>query len=305
MQRLVNRRTALSRMAVLPFVTSQASLAGTPPSTLPKLGALFSPGRLPKPILPGVVAQRPPHARDFPAPLAARDLTDGASGWSALGNNDVGDCVLACAAHLVQLAAWHATKTWIPVLDQEVVNAYYALTGWNPTSTVKDPGMFVNVGFDYAMRTGFSGHKLGGYYRSIYAPGDLRYGLDVHSMKRAGIERLLSGFGGAAVAIDLPVNAHNKPLGPWVEADVAGGSAGGHCIPIVAYDPAWLYCVTWGRIVKMDWAFLTATSREFYFAYAEDWMTPSGSADLHYSRAEMADTLAYYEVGEYLQFMHG
>jgi hypothetical protein len=202
----------------------------------------------------------------------------------------------------VQLAAWHAKKTWITISDDEVLNAYTKLTGWTKVAA-HDPGMDVVTGLNFAIQTGFAGHKLGGFCRSIYVPGDGRWGIDKHAVARIGLARLLCGFGGAALAIDSPYKAYINPDGPWLAADLDARIEGSHCIPIIGYDSSWIYCITWGQVVKMDWAFLASTSKELYFAYAQDWLTENGSADLHFSGPEMIDTLRYYEVSEYLTVM--
>ncbi|AYG66127.1 hypothetical protein [Rhizobium sp. CCGE531] len=158
--------------------------------------------------------------------------------------------------------------------------------------------MTVRAGLQFAMDTGFAGHKLGGFYRSLYAPGDGQWHKDVHAMARAGLYRLLCGFGGASVALDLPYRAWSNPTGPWRAADMDSQSAGGHCVPITGYDQSWIYCMTWGQVVAMDWAFLASFSRELYFAYAQDWLTPTGSADLNLSMPEVSDTFAMYGISE-------
>lgn len=251
-----------------------------------------------KPIAGGLVMKRPPEAvMPLPPAPPMNDLVYGKWDWTPLGNNEAGDCVIAAAGHVIQLHAWHAKRENVDITAKECPDVYSQLSGWKRGDPTEGPGLQVRIGFGYARDVGLGGRKIASIHPSVYLPGDGAYGRDRNCLSRDNLRRRISVFGSVVIAFDCPKTA-TRSLGPWRARDMDPEIAGGHCIPLVAYDNEWFECTTWGRLIKIDWEFLVKYTTEVYVCYAADWMTDLGSADYRYSLAQMIDTATVDQWGE-------
>lgn len=223
----------------------------------------------------------------LPTPPASFDLTTKIKSWGMMENDQIGDCTCAAAGHL--LMEWTANagkKTFTPT-DKQVVAAYSAITGYNPTTGANDNGAVEIDVLNYWRQSGIAGHKIGAYVALEPANHN-------HIMDSVYI------FEGCYIGLQLPISAqaqtqnHNvwsvPPGGPT--GDGKPGSWGGHAVPVVAYDSRGVTVVTWGDLQRMTWSFWETYCEEAYAILSNDYLTkkktsPQGfklnqlEADLH------------------------
>jgi hypothetical protein len=167
--------------------------------------------------------------------------------WPMDGNDHYGDCVTAAAAHQIQ--SWNfQTKINDPVpTEQAVVNEYFALTGG------KDSGLVISNTLRTWQNTGLWGNKLVGF-----AP--------VPRKNKVQLQQAIAFYGGVTLGFNVPANAFTQfdngqpwSLQPgWQNQRIEGG----HCVPVLAYNAARMYCVTWGQIQAITW--------DWFFAYGDE-----------------------------------
>ncbi len=201
-----------------------------------------------------------PHdSRDFQfakfrtaAPLPKRPKTFGhenlIKAWGMLGNDQVGDCVLAGAGHEHMIWNAAAGKPVPKFTDECIISDYSAITGYNPNDPNSDQGTDMRAAAKYRMKTGIIDaagvrHKIGAY---VFIDSS---NLD-HILEAAYL------FGAVALGVDMPQSAmdqFNSGL-PW---SVVKNSPieGGHYVPLVAnrVDPT---IVTWAQLQRVKTAFL-------------------------------------------------
>src|SRR5260370_19964787 len=100
----------------------------------------------------------------LPTPPVSFDLTSkvGAS-WGMMDNDQIGDCTCAAAGHLIMEWTANAGKKMVTPSDKQIVAAYSAITGYNPTTGANDNGA---VGIDvlnFWRQSRIAGHKIAAY----------------------------------------------------------------------------------------------------------------------------------------------
>lgn len=202
------------------------------------------------------------------APPPAADWTIKVESWPMFKNDTVGDCTCAAAGHDIE--AWTVTATGVEaqVADQEVIVAYSAITGYNPTTGANDNGANVLDVLKYWRTTGIAGHYIGAF-------------AEVGPTNHQEVEQSVYLFGGLYLGLNMPTTAQEQTSAkePWdvgTGPDAQPGSWGGHAVPLLAYDQTSLTVVTWGALQKMTWSFLDTYCDEAYALISQDWL---GSAD--------------------------
>lgn len=187
------------------------------------------------------VGTLPPAPRTF-----GHETTIAPKGWGMLGNDSVGDCVFAGAAHETML--WTAERGTPAQFDEaHVISDYSAVTGYNPNDPSSDQGTDVRAALSYRRKTGIldargSRHKIGAFLA-------LEPGNHVH------LYEALYLFGAVGIGIEVPTSAMDQFDGGKVWSVVHGANIeGGHYIPLVARRTH-LECVTWGQVQGMTDAF--------------------------------------------------
>ena len=99
-------------------------------------------------------------------------------------------------------------------------------------------------------------------------------------------------FGGADIGLNLPTAWRDDEI--W---DVGSGPAyrpgswGGHSVPIVAYDDAYAYVITWGKIQAITYPAIAKYSDEAYAIIDPSWLAKGGETpsalDLPKLRADL------------------
>lgn len=170
------------------------------------------------------------------------------------GNDTLGDCTVAAAAHMIEL--WTAVAgVERSITLESVVAAYHRL------SPNDDGANMLNV-LRFWRRNGIGGDRI-----AAFAQSDMAHIRDVVSI-----------FGCAYVGVSLPdavVNADDPLLVPWGDGAVPDPN-NGHCIPIVAYDPEGPTCISWAARKKMTWGFLQNVASEILVAISQDFIMASG-----------------------------
>lgn len=235
-------------------------------------GALLSPP-LPqeKPRPTGVqFIDYPPH---LPLPEDTADNTRGLTDWGVMANDRVGDCVLACIGH--SLEAWTNLTVGIPTVlpDSVILQAYSAITGYNPSTGANDNGMTVVQGLEYWRANGLGGHKLVGFSR--FRPSSLE-----------GIRQSTDLFGVCILAMGInPGMIESFSTGQYWEGSY-GPPTEYHCVPVIAYDDAHAECVTWGALQRMSWSFFNQYVVEAYVACGPEMVASGGATFAGYSQAD-------------------
>ena len=173
----------------------------------------------------------------LPEPPASVDYAKGLT-LPIDGNDQYGDCVAAGMAHCV--AVWDAeVGENLHVPDQnEVVETYFTLSG----------GMDSGLN-ESSVLTTWTKNELMGHTIAAFAP--------VSCTSVAEIHQSVAFYGACMFGIQCPDSAQQQFAQgvPWTV--VPGATVeGGHCIVAVGYDQEYVYCATWGSVVKVSWPFL-------------------------------------------------
>jgi len=228
----------------------------------------------------------------LPAPPAVMNAAAKVKGpWGLMDNDQIGDCTCAAAGHLIMEWTATAQSKMVTPTDQQIVAAYSAITGYNPTTGANDNGAQELDVLNYWRQQGIGGHKIQAYIA-------LEPANHVHVMDAVWI------FGGCYIGLALPKSAQaqtsNKKI--WsvpasgTTGDGAPGSWGGHAVPVVAYDSRSLTVVTWGALQTMTWGFWAAYCDEAYAILSPDYLEQKGGKavvpagfDLQQLQEDLAD----------------
>lgn len=190
-----------------------------------------------------------------------------------LGNDRVGDCVFAGAAHETMILGQEGGHK--PAFtDESVLSDYSAVTGYVEGDESTDRGTEVRQAMKYRKATGVEDahgrrHHIGAYLQ--IRPKDIDQ-----------IVQATYVFGVVGIGIEFPESAMNQfDQGlPW---SVVEGSQidGGHYVPIVGRKDGNLLCVTWGRVQPLTPEFLGTYCDEAWVfvsasALGPDGQTPEG-----------------------------
>jgi hypothetical protein len=183
--------------------------------------------------------------------------------WGEMGNDRFGDCVLAMMAHLIMGWTAAAGDLFIPS-DEEVLQAYAAITGFNPITGAGDNGTNELDALKYMAKTGIAGHKIGAFVSvNLQNPEELKAAIWL--------------FGGTANGVGLPLSAAGEPNWDYPpddsnKRDPTPGSWGGHGIPTMAYYGDNFDVITWGAPMKVNSSFYYNYMDEAYAIISPDFV---------------------------------
>jgi hypothetical protein len=220
-----------------------------------------------KPARPNAVAFRlatfqtgeitlPPVPRSFGTQAPAKP-------WGMYGNDQYGDCVWAGAAHEHRVFRLRDSGADIPFTSTQVLADYAAATGFSKDDPGSDQGTDMEEAAKYRRKTGIRGpkgtrHKIGAY-------------LALNPQNLAQLKQAAWLYGAVGVGIRFPDTAMQQFNAgqPW---SVAPGARlqGGHYVPLVGFDGTHFLVVTWGRLQKVDHAFLYKYADEALVYVSED-----------------------------------
>jgi len=223
----------------------------------------------------------------LPAPPPTCDLTTKITSWGMMENDQLGDCTCAAAGHLIMEWLVNTGKQTATPTDEQIVAAYSAITGYNPTTGANDNGAVEIDVLNYWRQSGIAGHKIGAYV--AVEPSN-----HVHIMDSVYM------FEGCYIGLQLPLSAQDqvKNHQPWsvppggATGNGAKGSWGGHAVPVVAYDQRGVTCVTWGALQMMTWSFWEAYCDEAYAILSEDYLDGTKKSPLGFSMEQLQADLS-------------
>jgi len=183
-----------------------------------------------------------------------------ANGWGMMGNDKIGDCTCAAAGHLIMEWTLDNGEMVTPT-DTQIIAAYSAITGYNPTTGKNDNGAVETDVLNYWRQTGIAGHQIMAF-------------AGLEPKNHAHVQQSTFLFGGCYIGLALPVTAQTQkiwsvpPGGPTGSG--APGSWGGHAVPVIGYDAHSITVVTWGAVKKMTWTFWDTYCDESYAVISPD-----------------------------------
>lgn len=205
---------------------------------------------------------------DMPPPPTATNWLKRVSDWPMLANDRIGDCVPVACAHLIQAWTRYACNTEIRIPEPDVINAYSAISGYNPTTGANDYGCRSLDALNFWRRAGIGGRRVVAYVQLDHTdPVELMTAVHL--------------FGGVYVAAQLPIAADTqfRARQTWsVTRDAAGrrGSWGGHAMHLGAYGSTGLSLTTWGRVQRATWAWWGRYGAEAFAVVSSDWLDRLG-----------------------------
>jgi hypothetical protein len=206
--------------------------------------------------------------------------------WPMFLNDNLGDCVIAASGHMITEWTANAGKPAMPN-DAQILKGYEDVGGYNPADPTTDQGCAMLDALNYWRKTGIAGHQILAYV-SI---DPLKGAWKGNTWGSAEMMDSIWLFGAAYIGLALPLTAQGQnqwlvdPGGP--SGDAAPGTWGGHCVPIVAYNPAGLTVITWGGPMHMSWNFLRWYCDEAYGVLSKDWIGVNGQAPDHFNLAQL------------------
>jgi hypothetical protein len=184
-----------------------------------------------------------------------------------LGNDSVGDCVIAYMLH--QIMIWNGVAhagTPVSFTTDQAIQTYSAITGYNPAYPNTDQGTDPDTALSYWQKNGLFGHSIAGYVNlDITNVDQLRYALYV--------------FGGIGFSINCPAYVMNVPAGgSW---SLSGGDAtieGGHQIGLLGYGRNGFRLNSWSTTYTFNLDFVGQFGQAAQAAVSPDWIKQSGTS---------------------------
>lgn len=213
-----------------------------------------------------------PHLKLTAARLAAlpdppTEVDHGVDGsYPMYGNDRYGDCVEAGIGHQVGQYTLVASGQEVTFSDQQILNAYSAITGFNPKDPSSDQGTYTQDAMTWWRKTGLEGHAI-----VLFAALDLT---NVKALKQA-----INAFGGIGIGFNFPAYAMDQfDAGkPWDVQKKNGQIEGGHYVLATGYDAQYLRVKTWGAEQDMSWAFLAKYADEAWVVLDDEMVGRAGS----------------------------
>lgn len=193
-----------------------------------------------------------------PAPASA-DWTIGIPDnvWGMMLNDTLGDCTIAAWGHFVQI--WTAAIGALFTIPDALILAGYEAMGYDPTNPFTDKGCVELDVLLLAQAQGIGGHKLGAF--AAVDPQNTQH-----------VMQTIATFGGIYVGAAMPVSAKTQDV--WdvtTGPDSIPGSWGGHAFIVVAYDAAGVTVISWGKKIRVTWAWFFTYVDEAYALVSPDW----------------------------------
>jgi hypothetical protein len=205
------------------------------------------------------------------------------SEWGMLANDKVGDCVLAGGGHETML--WTAEGgNPAAFTDANIISDYSAITGYDPNNPNSDQGTVVREALLYRKKTGLidsqaSRHKIGAFLQ-----------LDQKDIDE--VSEAIYLFNAIGIGILFPRSAMDQfnQGEPWT---VVEGSRieGGHYVSCIGYDSNYIYCVTWGRIQKMDYKFFKTYCDEAWAMLSPEFLNGQGLSPEGFNLTQLQEDL--------------
>jgi hypothetical protein len=207
-----------------------------------------------------------PAARPLPEAKRAWEYSVSDRTWAAsmLGNDQVGDCVIAAMLHYIMAAQANVGKP-VTFTTQQALDLYSAITGYDPANPSTDQGTAWTDALAHWQSTGCCGHRILGW-AALYISS-----LDA-------IKQGIAIFGGVLIGTAVTQSMEDQ-FGkgrPW-NTPFTGEVLGGHGIPWLGFGCQGQTCITWGSRQQMDQAALSQVD-EAYVVLTQDWLDAHGTS---------------------------
>jgi hypothetical protein len=200
-----------------------------------------------------------------------------ASAWGMFGNDTIGDCECARIAHMLMNFTAHTGTMVIPTVA-EVIAAYSAISGYDPTTGANDNGCATPDVLNYWQNTGIAGHKIAGWVQC--------------DSTQEAIEQAIWLFGGAAIDILIYQSMMDQTQDgePW--DNPTGDVLGYHAVPAEGFGSDGLTVITWGQLQQMGWPTCLQVLQGCYAVITQDWIEQNGKAPNGFDLAALQVDLA-------------
>jgi hypothetical protein len=195
-------------------------------------------------------------------------------------NDQIGDCTVAAAGHMIQQWSTYAAQPVI-VPDSAILTAYEdpSVGNYSPNDPNTDNGAAMLDVLKYWRKTGIGGHKIAAF-------------VQVNPRNALEVREAVLLFGNVYMGAQLPASvqgadAWTVPDGGTSSPDGMPGSWGGHCVPICAVSPETLTCITWGSLLKMSHGFFADYVDEAYAVLSTDWIEKNGISPSQFNLAQL------------------
>lgn len=216
---------------------------------------------------------------ELPAPPARRDWIHIQDEFGMMMNDQLGDCIIAGAAHAVQVWSMNAAKE-TTVGDKDVVAAYQQWDGYDPADPSTDHGGVELDVLNNWRKDGLAGHEL-----LAFASVNPHIWLEV--------QQAINLFGGIYIGVALPMTAQTQEVWDYSsDGENTPGSWGGHCVFVTGYDQKEITCITWGKRKHMTLRFFQFYCDEAYALLGQDWIEASGEAPSGFNKDQLLADLA-------------
>ena len=200
--------------------------------------------------------------------------------WPMYLNNQIGDCTCACTGHMIEQASAYA-GTEIEVADADVLAEYERVSGYDPATGANDNGATIQDVLGDWRTAGVAGHNCLAFAE-----------VDVTNLTH--VKQAIATFAAVDVGMDVyqgDVAAFNSGQ-PWDVNYGEGGLAGGHCVPVVGYDAAGGWMVTWGTVQRFTWNWWNVRVQEAWAVILPEWLATSGDSPSGYDLYGLGQALA-------------
>jgi len=170
--------------------------------------------------------------------------------WGMLGNDNVGDCVLAGGAHEHMLFSLEGQHGKVVFDTKGVISDYSAITGYDPNDPNSDQGTDMQQAASYRRKVGLIDSRGVRHKVDAYCEIGLR---DLSQLNLA-----VWLFGAAGIGIQFPNTAMDQFNAGKVWDVVPGATIeGGHYVPIIGKHTDGHYVlVTWGKEILATTRFI-------------------------------------------------
>jgi hypothetical protein len=211
----------------------------------------------------------------LPVPPLTLDRASRIPFWGMYGNDILGDCTWAAAAHMIMMDGALEGKVARPSVST-------IETGYKKMSP-DDQGCVALDVLRLWRKTGIARHKIAAFAA-----------LDLGNVSH--IKLSASMFGGVYLGVALPQSAQAQ-VGEGKVWDVpaagprgmgAPNTWGGHAVNIVDYNAVGPRVITWGAVQQMTWAFLNTYADEAYAVLSQDWLTAPKTSGIDFPALQAA-----------------
>lgn len=223
-----------------------------------------------EPVGPGEEVDRASKVTDWPMYCNGAD-----PGNPPASPDGIGDCTIAEASHAFTALGVYAGKEQVLFADEEIIAAYSAISGYDPSTGANDNGCQMQDVLAYLRSTGLA--DVNGQVHKVTAYAALGDPTDISLMSQ-----VLKTFGYVYLGLDLPQSAEEQfGTEPWTYVPWSP-TLGGHCVGLHRRDPygtkvGVFQLASWGALQPATIGFLRHTVTEAWAVITQDWIEANGA----------------------------